>query len=82
LPAWLAEITHEPTALKVTTPAATEHTDNELFATAMVGARNASLSTDTVYVLPGVAGDGGVERNVKFWAILFTVTVCESTADR
>jgi hypothetical protein len=39
---------HVPTELNVTTPALIEHTEEELFAMAMVGARDASLSTETV----------------------------------
>ncbi|MFM8794642.1 MAG: hypothetical protein ACKOFF_07145 [Acidimicrobiales bacterium] len=48
LPVWLAEITHVPTALNVTTPADTEQTACDWFAMAMAGARKAVLSTETV----------------------------------
>jgi hypothetical protein len=68
--------------VNVTTPAAIVHTDDEPPAMATVGARNASLSTDTVYELPGLAGEGGAERNVRIWGILFTVTTSESDACR
>jgi hypothetical protein len=82
LPAWLAEITHVPAELNVTTPAATEQTVSDWFAIEIVAARNAVLSTDTVYELPTVAGDGGVERNEIVWVILSTVTDCVSLTGR
>ena len=48
LPDWVAEITQEPAAMNVTTPAEIEHTDAELFAIVTVGASDASLVTCTV----------------------------------
>ena len=48
LPDWLADKRHVPAALNVTTPTEIEHTDCDWLATATVGARNTSLSTDTV----------------------------------
>ena len=62
LPAWLAEMTQEPVDTNVTTPAEMVQTEEEELAMAIVGARNASLSTDTVYVPPGFAGDGKIGR--------------------
>ena len=64
-----------PAELKLTTPAAIEHTDDDEFAMVIVGASETSLSTDTVYVAP-ISGDaGGVERKVNNCEILFTVIV-------
>lgn len=48
LPDCVAEMVHVPTARNVTMPAVTEQMDVEPFAMEMVGAKNASLSTDTV----------------------------------
>ena len=50
----------------MTTPAVIEHTEAELFAIAIVGARNASLSIETVYVLPTTGDDGEEDRKIKF----------------
>ena len=77
LPAWLAEIKHVPTALKVTTPAEIEHTAEELLAITMVGASDTSLSTLTVYVPPTTGFEGGVERKVNVWEILETAIVSD-----
>ena len=48
LPACVAEMRHVPVALKVTTPALMEHTEDDEFAIDRTGARKASLSTLTV----------------------------------
>jgi hypothetical protein len=64
-PDWLADIRQLPIAENVTTPALIVHTELEALAIAMVGARNASLSTSTVYVLLGVGLDGGVDWKVS-----------------
>lgn len=74
LPDWLAEIRQFPVVANVTTPALIVQTELEAFAIAMVGARNASLSTVTVYVLLGIGFEGGVDRKVRICTILSTET--------
>ena len=66
----------------MTTPAVIEHTETELFAIAIVGARKASLSTETVYVLPTTGDEGEDDRNIKFCTIFETVIVSVAESDK
>jgi hypothetical protein len=58
-------IVQVPAATNVTTPADIEHTDDDPPAIVSVGASDASLTADTVYVPPTVADDGGDVWNVN-----------------
>lgn len=59
-----------------------EHTDEDELAIETVGAREASLVTDTVYVPPTKVEDGGDDWNVKDCMILSTTMDIESDVDR
>ena len=65
LPACDALIRQEPGDKSDTTPAEIEQTDEELPAIDTVGAREASLVTDTVYVPPTNGEAGGDDWNVN-----------------
>ena len=58
-----------------------EHTDEEEFAIDTIGARDASLVTDTVYVPPTSGEDGGEVWNVNDCTIFSTVMDIESDVD-
>ncbi len=59
-----------------------EQTDEEDPAMEIVGASDASLVTDTVYVPPTKVDDGGDDWKVKACVILSTTMDIESDVDR
>ncbi len=69
---------HDPGDRNETIPAEIEQTDEDELAIEIVGARDASLVTETVYVPPTNGDDGGVDWNVKPWTIFSTVIEIES----
>lgn len=59
-----------------------EHTDDDEPAIDTVGANDASLVTDTVYVPPTNGDDGGADWKFKVCVILSTEIVIESDVER